>query len=435
MKKILLCCLFALAATTVHSQTVAFNSPPLAGKRTVLYYFAGAKVDSLVTTIDISGKATFTIPNGNYQGMAAIAIPGAGGIEIVVAEPAVLVECNSNQLNNETVAFPTSKENNFLKHIFTSQSRYMQQQAWLQAGGQFFDANSPFLKQLQPELDKVNTSMQSLDKEINSSNLYAAKYYRFADFMNRLFDTEQKRDAGGAMFIRKEMEESLDIASLYYSGQLWNSVLNFYASLFNHTAAGDKQQQFATSVWKTSTRLTEPYYEAFLAGIITETERFGWRQAQDSILSKLHPEYLPENQTLSRALAAYRVSNSRPMPPVAGLDKPKEADETILLAFYDSDCSSCVNEMFRLVVLYPRLKEKGIRVVSIAADTDKKKYEQGIRDFPWKDKLCDFKGFEGENFSSYNVIGSPSFYLVGSDNKLLGQYYSVGDLQEAAGIR
>jgi hypothetical protein len=415
----------------LYAQQVQLQSQPLANKGAKLYYFSGAKVDSLLSVTDASGKVSFNIPSGDYRGMAALVVPGAGGVELVVAEPLVTVQCVVSELNTETVSFPQSKENNFLKHIFTSQSRYMQQQAWLQGGNELFDKDSSMLPMLSAGLQKAETSMKELDKEISSSKLYAAKYYRLADFMNRLFDTEQKRDSEKAKLIRREMEETLDIASLYTSGQLWGSVLNFYTSLFNHTAVGNKQQEYAVSVQRTLQRLPAPYYEAFLAGIVIETERFGWREAQDSILLGLHPQFVPSITSLQRALGAYRAKNSKAMPTLVGLDEANEAYTKTLVAFYDSDCASCVNEMFRLRVLYPFLREKGIRVVSIAADADKQKYENGIKDFPWKDKLCDFKGFEGENFSNYNVVGSPSFYLLDKDYKLTGMFYSVSDLEEA----
>lgn len=430
MKRIIVFTLLAVCTGYTAAQTISLSAPLFAGREAKLYYFAGAKVDSLLSVVDNAGKANFTLPSGDYRGMAALVVPGAGGIELVIAEPSVTVECKDNQLNTETAVFKNSSENDFLKHIFTTQSKYMQQQAWLQAGGGLFGKESSIVKSLQPELKKVGDSMAALEKEITASKLYAARYFRLAGFMNRLFDTEQKRDSEGAKLIRREMEETLDIASLYTSGQLWNSSLNFYASLFNHTAGADKQQQYAASVQRTAQRLPAPYYEAFLAGCITETERFGWRQAQDSILAGLHPQYIPGNTSFRRALGAYRARNGQSMPSLAGLAETKETYGKTLAAFYDSDCSTCVNEMFRLVSVYPRLQEKGIRVVSVSADKDRKRYEEGIRRFPWADKLCDFKGFEGENFSDYNVIGTPSFFLTGKDGKLEGMYYAVEDLMK-----
>ena len=421
--------LLGICATALQAQNISLSAPSMAGRDAKVYYFTGAKVDSLLSTIDNAGKANFTLLSGDYRGMVALVVPEVGGIELVVAEPSIEVECSSAELNTETVVFKNSSENDFLNRVFTSKSKYMQQQAWLQAGGELFGDDSPLAKQLRPELKKTEDSIAALDREITASSLYSARYYRLVDFMNRLFDTEQKRDVDGAALIRKEMEENLDIAALYTSGRLWGSVLNLYISLFNHTAGNDKQQEYAASVWRTSRSLVDPYYEAFLAGCITETERFGWRQSQDSILAGLHPQYMPENTSLQRALGAYRAQSNQAMPRLAGLEETKETYDKTLVAFYDSDCSTCVNEMFRLVVAYPALKEKDIRVVSVSADKDRKKFEESIKDFPWADKLCDFQGFEGENFSNYNVIGTPSFYLMDKDGKLTGQFYSVSDME------
>jgi len=417
----------------IAAQKVELSAPSLSGKEGKLCYFTGAKVDSLVTTLDKSGKAVFSIPVGNYRGMATLFVSGAGGVELVVAEPSILVECNAPTLNIETATFPHSTENRFIKHIFTSQSRYLQQQAWLRAGNELLDAGSPVLSAIQVELKKVEDSMIALDEEISASKLYAADYFRLSEYMNRLFNAEQKEDSEKALFIRKEMEESLNIASLYTSGQLWKSVLNFYASLFNHTAGTDKQQQYAESVFRTAQRLSAPFFEAYISSCVVETERFGWNQAQDDILSKLlisYPDFTASLPFLQRAIGAYLTRNSKSMPEIAGLNKTDNTNSKILVAFYDSDCGSCVNEIFRLVTIYPQLQEKNIRVVSIAADMNERRFEEGIRNFPWQDKLCDFEGFSGKNFSNYNVAGTPSFFLIDSKHKLLGQFYSVSDLEE-----
>ena len=415
-RKLFITIIVSLVSIHLAAQNVELSAPSLSNKAGKLYYFTGAKVDSLVTTLDRSGKAKFTIPKGNYQGMAALVVPGAGGIELVVSEPSIQIECNAPTLNVETAVFPYSTENHFIKHIFTSQSRYLQQQAWLKSGIELFGADSPVFSTIQLELKKVEDSMVALDKEISASKLYAAKYFRLSEYMNRLFEAEQKEDSETAVFIRKEMEESLDITSLYTSGRLWESVLNFYASLFNHTVKTDTQQQeYAASVLRTAQRLSAPFHEAYISGCIVETERFGWRQAQDSILV---------------ATGAYSAGNNKSTPEITGLSQPDKTYPKTLIAFYDSDCGSCVNEMFRLITFYPQLQEKNIRVVSVSADMNEKHYEEGIRNFPWQDKLCDFEGFSGKNFSNYNVIGTPSFFLIDEDYQLLGQFYSVSELEK-----
>jgi len=425
---------FLTGVSYLSAQDVRLSAPLLSGREAKLYYFAGAKTDSLITAIDSKGIAAFSIPGGNYRGTATLIINDFGGILFVVAEPVVELVCNSATLSFENVTFPHSVENPFLNYIFTSQSRFMRKQAWLQAGNDYLDANSPVLSGIQTELKNVKDSIAALSAEITASKLYAAKLFRLSEYMNRLFAAEQKSDSIGAISLRREMEENLDIVSLYTTGQLWNSLLNFYASLFSHTAGEDAQQQYATSVFRTSQRLSAPYFDAYLSGCITEVERFGWKQAEDLILAQLltdNPGYSSSSDLLQRAIGGYLAKNNKAMPEIIGLSGTTAKTGKMLIAFYDSDCSTCVAEMRNLTTVYSVLKENNIRVVSIAADTEKELYEKGIQEFPWKDKLCDFKGQTGVNFSNYNVIGTPSFFLIDNDRKLLGQFYAVDKLRDA----
>jgi len=426
---------FLTGISYLPAQDVRLSAPLLSGREAKLYYFAGAKADSLITAIDSKGKAAFSIPGGNYRGMTVIVITDVGWIQAVVAEPVVDIRCDSAAFSFDKVTFPRSAENRFLRYIFTSQSRYMRKQAWLQTGNAFLSADSPVLSGIKSELKIVEDSMALLSNEITASQLYASKFFRLSEFINRLFAAEQKQDSTEARVICREMEENLDIASLYTSGELWNSVLNFYASLFNRTAGHDLQQQYASSILHTSQRLSAPYFDAFIAGCITEAERFGWKQAEDLILAQLltdNPGYSSSSDLLKRAIGAYLAKNNKAMPEIIGLcETDKSKTGKMLIAFYDSDCSTCVAEMRNLTTIYSVLKEKNIRVVSIAGDTNRELFEKGIQEFPWQDKLCDFKGITGANFSNYNVIGTPSFFLIDNDRKLLGQFYAVDKLQEA----
>ena len=430
-KIILLQTILFLVSMHVSAQVIRLDAPLLAGKQANLYYFQGARVDSIITTIDASGKADFTIEYKNYKGMAALVIPDAGGIEMVVAEPNILVECNSPALNNETAVFPKSEENNFLKYIFTTQTRYLQQQAWLRAGSQLFDEDSQILSAVQPGLKKVEDSIAALNSEIDASKFYAAGYFRLSEYLNRLFEAEQRRDVEASLPIRREMEETLDITALYTSGQLWESILNFYLSIFNQTLNdGVKQTEYAESVLKTSRRLGAPYFEAYIAGCITETERFGWMDARDSILAHViekNPGFKTNILSLQHSLNSFLMRYKGIAPEIAGLSASKDYTKTVL-AFHDSDCNTCLNEMNTLARNYELLRKNKIRVVSVAADKNKERFEAETRNFPWADKLCDFQGFEGVNFTAFGVVATPTFFIISKDGKIEGELNDANEL-------
>jgi hypothetical protein len=75
---------------------------------------------------------------------------------------------------------------------------------------------------------------------------------------------------------------------------------------------------------------------------------------------------------------------------------------------------------------YDRLHRSGIRVVSVSADSSERVYAYHSQSFPWPDKLCDYKGFMGENFVNYSIFATPVFFVIGN-GIILGQYSNLAD--------
>jgi len=288
------------------------------------------------------------------------------------------------------------------------------------------------LQTLEKEMQAVENAISALDADAAQSPLYAAAFYRLNGFMNRLFEAEQQADKAKALPVETEMETSLDVAALYRSGQLWGSVHNFYINLFNRLDERDKHRAYAHSILRTLGRLQTPYYEAFLTGSLTETERFGWKDSQDTILTQVlaeHPGLKTDIPFLKSAVTNFRTKNQRIAPSIEGLPDTTESYDKLLVAFYDSDCNTCENEMRRIASSYQRLKAKGFRVVSIAADKVVSRFKEGGKDFPWTDKLCDFKGFEGENFRNFGVMATPTLFVVDKEGKIVQECYGLDEVK------
>jgi hypothetical protein len=75
---------------------------------------------------------------------------------------------------------------------------------------------------------------------------------------------------------------------------------------------------------------------------------------------------------------------------------------------------------------YAYLHNSGIQVISIASDVDERVFNFHAESFPWPDKLCDYKGFMGENFVNYAILATPTFYVIGN-GVILGRYASLSD--------
>ena len=99
-----------------------------------------------------------------------------------------------------------------------------------------------------------------------------------------------------------------------------------------------------------------------------------------------------------------------------------------LVIFYDSGCSSCENELLtQLQAKYAVLQGQGLRVITIAGDTDEAAYLKSAAPLPWQDKYCDYKGFSSENFVNYQIFGTPTTFVVDKDGIITGRYVLLKD--------
>ncbi|MDR1937632.1 MAG: thioredoxin family protein, partial [Tannerellaceae bacterium] len=89
---------------------------------------------------------------------------------------------------------------------------------------------------------------------------------------------------------------------------------------------------------------------------------------------------------------------------------------------------TCRYELEALKQKYPLLTDNHIRVVSISADADRDVYESASAGFPWPDRLWDGKGFDGENFLNYGIVGTPTFILVDREGLVRGRYARLSEL-------
>jgi len=46
----------------------------------------------------------------------------------------------------------------------------------------------------------------------------------------------------------------------------------------------------------------------------------------------------------------------------------------------------------------------------------------------WADKLCDYKGFDGDNFRNYGIVGTPTYILIDKERIIRGRYVQLREL-------
>lgn len=425
MKYLIRILLFSLCVNFLHAQTIHLDFPELPEKTVRFFYFKGNRIDSLITMLDTQGQAE--IKSLSHRGMTQMFIQSAGGIEFIIGEPSLKIVCNSEMISKESITFPGSKENDFLYTVLAQKSQLRNKNGWLQAGKQFYSGDKVLPDILDREIEKVRQETLSIDHMISSSSLYAAGFIQWIDFMNRLFEIRQQPDSEKTKEIIREMETTADLNILFTSGQLWKNVMNFYINIFNRTNSSNDQENYAASINKIINRLDPEMKEKFLSGVIFECESYGWAKAEEIIFQHItsnYPDISFKDENLQRMLRFADSKEGNMAPTLLGADSIPIClkSNMTLLFFYESGCDNCDSELSAIKNNYNLLAEKGIRIISVAADHDPAVYEYYSKDFSWPDKLCDYNGFKGDNFKNYGVIATPTIFIIDANGNIQGRY-------------
>lgn len=98
-----------------------------------------------------------------------------------------------------------------------------------------------------------------------------------------------------------------------------------------------------------------------------------------------------------------------------------------LVIFGGSWCNQCRSEMIQLLPRYNNWKTKGLEVVFVSLDTDKKEFENFTTPFPFY-SACDYKKWDTQAAKDYYVSSSPTIFLLDRNNKIILRPPTVSSL-------
>ncbi|MDR1562652.1 MAG: redoxin domain-containing protein [Dysgonamonadaceae bacterium] len=397
----------------IFAENVNIYLPHFAGKP---YVFIASKGDLRDTiqrgSLDGNGRVTL-LPDEKYNGFTGVSkfmIVGEGGLEIIInGEPEFTVSCTEAIPNLTTISYKGSKENEFLFGKYLKQAEILEKYKLINVALQAYDSPDSHLhKPLLEEKALLGMQFDSLHSETSASALYAARIREFGNFItgigSRLDLPENELRAEKRAFAL----EKLDFDILYNSG-LWNEFIDPWISML--TTFGDSI--LISDIRKALLRIDSDDIKNKLLGKITITF---YRYGKENLLADVGGE-----ETLS-------AGHEAPQLKVLG-DSINPANSIII--FYETGCRSCENELGELQKHYQAVLDNGMRVISVAADHDNYTFHYTADKFPWQDKLCDFKGVAGENFSAYKVLGTPTIFSVNNAGIVTGRYAKLAEYFDA----
>jgi peroxiredoxin len=327
--------------------------------------------------------------------------------------------------------FHDSPENGFMESKYGEQMERMRKIMFLNQGMQLYKPEEKpysFFREEKEKLEELQAAFETMLQQ-EAGNLYSARLMRLQNLINNyIARLEVTSDTAEHAQIRAHILQELDTETLYRSG-MWFPVINGMLELYYKQSPFYSQfgEDMVTLLKRTKSQ------EVFLTlanDAATICNQYSWNTDEAALSKYLNQSGRVVNPQgkLAQMLTIYKLQPGMKAPALAGASLSNKELGTLIM-FYETGCNSCDNEINQLIGNYPVLKEKGIKVITISSDNDKSIYENNSNRFPWKDKLCDFKGFTGENFKNYGVMGTPTIYLIDKNGRIQGKYASLADVE------
>jgi len=426
------------ALESAKAQSIHFELPAQKGKTLYLSATKGIRQDTLFSEqIDEKGNVIFKPTKDKPLSVGVVSLIIKPNIHFdFIYSPLenMTLHCESENINAQNTQFKNSLENNFIESRFAEQAQRQEKIMFCKQRMQRYRENDNeygIIEKEKTSLEQQQLAFESM-LERQSANLYSARLIKLKNLMsNYTGRLDAIKDSTEYVRIRKYLLSNLDAETLYRSG-IWLPVINGMLRMYYKQAPF--YGQFGNDMVKLlrKTRSQEVFLE-LASNAATICNQFGWN-TDETALSKylaLSSRITSPKGILKQMLILNKLQPDMPAPKVLNIDNTKinfASKKKTLIVFYESDCSNCKNAMSQLVNNYSRLKEKSIKVISIAADTNVTIFQNTSRNFPWHIKLCDFKGFEGNNFKNYAIIGTPTFYLVDENGIIKGKFASYEEI-------
>ncbi len=233
---------------------------------------------------------------------------------------------------------------------------------------------------------------------------------------------------------------------IYSSGLIYNLIEKEFSSILNSPlteATKYKEMNQSVDIILDSLCKNEKLYNDLAKYLFQYFEKYSLFTASEYIaLKALSQKDITLNSALVNKLESYRkmrVGNIAPNFELVGevFKNGSEVKAAVHLAdinakykliiFGGSWCNQCRTEMIQLLPRYNNWKSKGLEVVFISLDTDKKEFENFTAPFPFY-SACDYKKWETQAAKDYCVSSSPTIFLLNSNNKIIFRPPTVASL-------
>ena len=449
MKKnlVLFFCLLVISFGAT-AQTITLDFPYFAGQTYEFTIFQGDKRIKLKEdTIPKGGKVQLTIPENykRYRGMAQWYLTNSatgGGLDLIINNEDFSVTCLDSIPTAESIVYKKTTENIFDKSNYQKQQKLFEKHDAMLATKRAYVPKSNFYKLAEEEYANIVRQYDAYSNDLKKSPLFAAKFRQIVNLtmgIGTIITLDEKEKANNINeFIVNELE-----CEVLYTSNHWGGIINSWVQVQTMVIKDDaKMLTDATTILNRIK--SDAVYTDFVVNLTKELTTAG----KDDVLFALIPAIKNSKRLLNYdgVLNIFKQDLTGKAPDLTFVtyNGTKEAKNQVtsviktddlkskftLLVFYKSGCGPCEETMKVLTDNYKEIVSKGIKIVSIAADTDEKVFKDNSVPHSWTDKYCDFEGTKGINFKNYAVIGTPTMYILDSKGIILSRLATIAEVLE-----
>lgn len=442
MIKSIFICLFCVS--TIYSQNMLGSLKELPNKQIKLEGFNGLKTYLISeTSTDANGNFKLTYPKSDYGVGYLISEENKPLFVILSGEN---IEITGESLNlTETIKIKKGQENLCFKQYAKDHPRREQAlSAWgylekIYASDTLFSVQKAPVKTIQEEKLRINKEDQLfLDQLPNDS--YVKWFLPIRKLVSSVSTVAQYRPEEITETTKAFRKLDYTEARLYKSGLFKDAIENHFWLLENSGKSLDnvfEEMKISIDAMMVKLVTNEKIFNEVTDYLFDLLEKHSLFQASEYLALKvLNEGSCTLNSDLANQLETYRAMKKGNIAPDMVFDKSnfinpnkifnKLSDvksKYTVVVFGASWCPKCNEELPEIAKLYDKWKSKGVEVVFIALEEDKKSFLNFAK-FPFL-SYSDIKKWDSKIVKDFYVFSTPTMFLLDNKREILLRPISV----------
>lgn len=419
MKKVLFTCSMLWSAFTFAQFGVKVSIPAyLSDSEVYLYGFNGSK-EILYAKAKTSGNTASFKVDKKYVGMMRAFFQKSNSSVNMVAENKDIsfkIELDSkNKIAN--VAFEDQ-----VNQLFSNEIELQKKQ----------DLILPALIQIKEYYKPSDQFFKSLDSEIGLLSKTDVKQYESHPFLDYYHKNQKYSVQEKATELKPE-----DFINFYSkSGEYLETSTILKPSLINFLNVSKSNVEASVDKLLEAVNLETPRGQTILSELIEIFNSYSMDKLKDKYLTQANHLKCTINDRLASTIKASKntelgakMPNNRFVNPIHSKAKSLydiKASKKIVV-FWSSTCSHCEAELPKLLEKYETLKAQNIEIVGFSLDSNLDEFRNKANLYPWIND-SEGKGWYSSYGETYNIVATPTYFVLDADNKIISKPNHVGDV-------